>query len=116
MVWKVKKSLAWIAGGILALVFFSKPFLITLDGLNLIVGYKSLLGYDDVPTFYLLLEAWLVMGFIWWIFLQALGGLTNFLSSFILCWSATLFFFTLLPYFLAAPIWLAFSAIIFLVD
>lgn len=109
-----RKKIAWISGLVLGAVLFLPPVLSVINGVNLILGSTSQISYEESANFLLILEAWLIVGFLWWIILQILGGLSQFLFSFLLSWSSSLLFFSTLPYWLALPIWLAFSIILFL--
>lgn len=110
----IRKKIAWLCGAVVGAVVFSPPFLTVLDGLNLILGSTSQISYDYGASFFLILEAWLILGFFWWIFIQILGGLSQFLFPFILGWTSSILFFATLPYWLALALWLVFSVIIFL--
>ncbi len=109
----IRKKIAWFAGALLGSIFFSPPVLLVVNGINLTLNTNSHLSHENEPSFFLIFEAWLIVGFIWWIFLQILGGLPQLIFSFILAWSSSLLFFSTLSYPVALLVWLIFLTVLF---
>jgi len=110
----MKKEFIFLSGALITTILLSKPFLLVINGFNLFFSSKSLITYNEEANFFLLLEAWLLVGILWWLMLQIISGLVEFLFSFLICWSSILFFFTFFNYWLALPFFLIFSSIIIL--
>jgi hypothetical protein len=108
------KRLSWLAGSLLGTIVFSPPVLNLINDVNLILGGSSYITHQGESTLLILLVAWIILGFLWWIFLQGLGDLKHFIAPFLLSWSSAIFFFSLLRYEFALVVWLLFSLIIWL--
>jgi hypothetical protein len=104
-----KKIFIWASGAILGTIFLSPLLLQLYNDLATHIGGISELTAEGLPTFRLLLIAWIVVGFLWWIILSIFYRVPSFFIPFLFMWSSILLFFTYLNYFAALILWLLFG-------
>lgn len=99
------RNILWISGATLGSLLFLPPVLESLNNIVIQLSKSSEMSYYGVPTFKLLLIAWLIFGIIWWIILQFFADLKIYFNIFLITWVASLLIFCILPYWLAIITW-----------